>query len=85
MVQVIKPTQVIEKLTTQTVQGEVTINLNLTITLKQDGTVALMTEAAPTQQKNTAPEDEIPDTVFQIPDFESAEVLSDFGKDTAGR
>lgn len=70
MVQVIKT----ERVVTNTVQGEVTINLNLTITVNHDGTVQVGTSAK--QEKMI---DSIPDSIFAIPEFDSTEILNDFG------
>jgi hypothetical protein len=76
MVQVIKPLQVIrERFTTQTVQGEVTVNLNLTIKIEQDGTVRI------NSSESTA---EVSQSLFQIPEFEQEDLLSNFGKDISG-
>jgi hypothetical protein len=69
MVQVIKT----ERIVTNTVQGEVTINLNLTITVNHDGTVQVGTSAK--QEKI----DTIPDSIYTIPEFDSTEILNDFG------
>lgn len=75
MVQIIK-----SNVTTETVQGEITINLNLTITINQDGSVAV--GVAQEKKKLLTETPEIPDTRFIIPDFEgSSELLPDFGED----
>ncbi len=72
MPQHIMPSKIIHQhLTTNTVGGEVTINLNLTITINQDGTMALATTAMPQSQ-----EKEIPNIV---PEFETTDLLTNFG------
>jgi hypothetical protein len=88
MPKVITPPQVIHQhITTKTSQGEVTINLNLTITINADGTFqvgANASEHAPVV-KPKVEEKEVPDSIFTIPEFESTETLLDFGQDTGGR
>lgn len=60
------------QINTQTVQGEITVNLNLTITLNQDGTLSV----AETKKIE-------PDKVkYIIPDFQETELLSNFGEET---
>lgn len=70
MVQVIKSTHV----TTETIQGEVTINLNLTITVNQDGSVGVATSAKKPEEKEEKMR-------FEMPDFDSGEMLYGLGKD----
>ncbi len=67
-----QPTVIHQHLKTQTVAGEVTINLNLTITINQDGTVQIA--AAPKDEQ------QVPDSLYVIPEFDSNEMLSNFGK-----
>ena len=77
MVQLIKPLQVIrERFTTQTTQGEVTVNLNLTIRIEQDGTVRVNSGGS-TAEVSHSPES----NPFEIPDFEQESILHNFGKD----
>lgn len=66
------------QITTQTANGEITINLNLTITINQDGFLV----AAETI-KSKKSEIEVPDSVFAIPEFQSEKMLDDFGIDTS--
>ena len=80
MVQVIQSQIITERI--QTVQGEITVNLNLTITLNQDGSLGINVnpQQAATKQIEIP---EIEDTKFIIPDFFDGptELLSDFGED----
>jgi len=55
--------------TTQTVQGEVTINLNLTIKIDQDGKIGIFQDEE-TKKHN-----------FELPDLESNSTLIDFGNE----
>lgn len=61
MPNVLKPSTVVRNVTTQTVAGEVTVNLNIVLTL-QGGELSVSTQAQP-QDK------EIPDFVKQLPDW----------------
>lgn len=87
MPKVIQPAQVVHQhITTQTSQGEVTINLNLTITINADGTFQIganASEHVPIKPK--VEEKDVPDSIFAIPEFETTETLLDFGQDTGGR
>lgn len=67
------------QITTQTQNGEITINLNITLTLNQDG-FSVNTEA---KQVKKDIDVEIPDSLFAIPEFQSEKVLDGFGIDTA--
>jgi hypothetical protein len=81
MVQVIKSQIITERV--QTVQGEITVNLNLTITLNQDGSLSIgATPHSPIALKKIDP---VESTQFIIPDFDSpTELLSNFGEDVGG-
>jgi len=68
-------------LQTNTVAGEVTINLNLTITINQDGTVQVASAPEVPKQAQTQ-EKQIPDMVHTIPEFEQTDLLTNFGEDT---
>lgn len=72
MPQRLKPTSV--NFTTVTTQGEVTVNINLTLTIEMDQTGNLKVSAA---TKDT------PDYITQLPDWEPVkpEELIDFGED----
>ena len=72
MVQLFRPSRIVtERITTKTVQGEITVNLNLTITINQEGTV----------QVTASPTVELPkEDKFVIPEFSQEEILSDFGQ-----
>ncbi len=76
---IFKPTTIERHFTTSTTQGEVTVNINLTLKLEvgQDGEIKVAATAAPEapQIKTKKPE-----FSFQIPDFES-EQLIEFGRD----
>ncbi len=66
------------RVTTQTVQGEITVNLNLTITLNQDGSLNVGVD----QAKKTFDVPEIPDSKFIVPEFaDSSEILPDLGEE----
>lgn len=69
MPQLLKPTTVVREITTQTVQGEVTVNLNLVLTIHvdQDGTVGVKAE-------------NVPDFRETLPDWGEDEIL-EFGKE----
>lgn len=72
MPQLVKPTTVVREITTQTMQGEITVNLNLVLTIHvdQDGLVDV---------KATA-EEKIPDFRETLPDWGEGEML-EFGKE----
>jgi hypothetical protein len=74
MPQIIRPTTIVKQFTTQTVQGEVTINLNLVLTIHTDANGVISVDATPVPVK------EIAEYVPQIPDI-AVEDLIDFGKD----
>lgn len=79
MPSVIAPSKIIHHhLQTNTVAGEVTINLNLTITINQDGTVQVA--STPESSKGNS-EKHIPDMVHAIPEFEPTDLLSNFGEE----
>jgi hypothetical protein len=85
MPQVIKPTSVVKEqhFTTKTVDGEVTINLNLTLSIVVDQQGQISVSAAPEviQPKKEVIKKE-PEFVFQIPEVEvSSQELIDFGQD----
>lgn len=65
----------ITHIVTQTTQGEITVNLNLTITLNSDGTLGV-------SAKSEKPEAD--KTQFTIPEFEATESLIDFHDNPAG-
>lgn len=69
------------QIVTQTKEGEININLNITLTINQDG--VLVTTEADSKKTTKLPEKEIPDSLFAIPDFQSEKVLDDFGIDTS--
>jgi hypothetical protein len=73
------PSVVHHHIATNTVSGEVTINLNLTITINDNGAVQV---SATTEQPHAKPVEEkkIPDTVYAIPEFEATELLHGFGE-----
>lgn len=75
MVQIIKPSVIHERFTTQTIQGEVTVNLNLTIKIEQDGSVRINSGES-TAEVSHSPEV----NNFEIPDFEQENLLINFGK-----
>lgn len=77
MPSIIKPTTVVKQITTQTTQGEITVNLNLTITLCVDQTGEVSLKVAPT----AAPEQ--PEYLTHVPDWGpvNQEDLIEFGKD----
>ncbi len=67
------------QIVTETVQGEITINLNLTITLNQDGSLNIGVEQP---KKKTYDVPEIPDSKFIVPEFEdSSDILPDLGEE----
>jgi hypothetical protein len=68
MVQLINP-HIIERITTQTAAGEVTINLNLKIQL----------EGGTFQVSDTTAQEESDDVKWEIPDIETGELIS-FGQ-----
>lgn len=74
----IQPTTIVKEITTQTTQGEVTVNLNisLTIDINEFGEVSV-------GMSKKGVVDDIPDYIAQIPDIEtvSENDLIDFGKD----
>jgi len=74
---VAKPQIIHHHLQSQTVAGEITINLNLTITINQDGTVQIATGAPATP---VAIKD-VPDSVYAIPEFDATDVLANFGEE----
>ena len=74
MVQVVNPSTIIERLTIEKVPGELTINLNLNITVRQDGTVQVV--PAVKGVKEHVQDDP---TLFAIPDFTQEAVLPNFG------
>jgi hypothetical protein len=79
MPQVIKAPQIVTERITErinTVQGEITVNLNLTITINHDGSVQVGAKPS------TSTVEEVPDSTYIVPEFDSNELLSDFG---AGR
>ena len=81
MVQVIKPQIITERI--QTTHGEITVNLNLRITLNQDGSFGVETTPQQTAKKQQI-EDDVKSQEFLIPDFSSpTELLSDFGEDVS--
>ncbi len=68
------------QIVTETSQGEITINLNLTVTINQDGSLNVGVNAAPKKETYDVPE--IPDSKFIVPEFEStSELLPDFGEE----
>jgi hypothetical protein len=72
---VLTPPQIV----TQTANGEITINLNITLTLNQDG----FSVSAETKQVKKDINIEIPDSLFAIPEFQPEKMLDDFGIDTS--
>lgn len=74
-------THIIEREKIVTKDGEITINLNLTLTIKNDN-VAVTTNLDNSQQKpiktHYLKTDEEP--MFEIPDFEDNNTILDFGK-----
>ena len=75
MPNILKPTTVVKQITTQTTQGEVTVNLNLTITLCVDQTGEMSLKVAPTKAT--------PEYETHIPDWgpvDNADLI-EFGKD----
>jgi hypothetical protein len=69
--------QIVEKI--HTTNGEMTVNLNLTITLQQDGQIQIETQKS--EKKETIPVvDNSSKTVFEIPDFDTNDELINFGK-----
>lgn len=76
MPSILKPTTVVKHLTTQTSQGEVTVNLNLTITLCVDQAGEVSLKVAPTPKAT-------PEYETHIPDWGPVDNtdLIDFGKD----
>lgn len=72
---VTQPKVIHQHLTTQTSQGEVTINLNLTITINTDGTVSVGAQA-----QERPPIKDIPDSIYTIPNFDTEEILNNFGE-----
>lgn len=71
-----QPTIITEKI--QTNGGEITVNLNLNITLSDDGKVQI--KQIPTQ-KQELEEEFVPKTNFIMPDFGTNTILSNFGED----
>jgi hypothetical protein len=66
------------QIVTQTANGEITINLNITLTLNQDG-FSVSADAKPVKKDVDI---EIPDSLFAIPEFQSEKPLEGFGIDT---
>jgi hypothetical protein len=74
----IKSTTVEHTITTQTVQGEVTLNINLTLNITTDKNGELQVTAAPVVKPEI--KKETLDYVPLIPDFDVGELI-DFGQD----
>lgn len=82
----LRPQTVIKEhhFTTNSVQGEVTVNINLTVTLQVDQNGAITMSATPTVEPRVAKKEKsVPDYMFQIPDIEPVESgsLIEFGQD----
>lgn len=79
---VIRPTTTIIKeqhFTTQTERGEVTVNINLKLSLEVNGDGELSLKAEKLPDKKVV-DKEISDFVMQIPDEETGDLI-DFGKE----
>jgi hypothetical protein len=74
MPNVLRPSTVIRQITTETVQGEVTVNLNLTLTLHIDQSGDVSMNVSTTKPAET------PDYVPQIPDWDDGDLI-EFGKE----
>ncbi len=67
------------QIVTETSQGEITINLNLTISFNQDGSLNIGVE---TPKKAAYEKPEIPDSKFIVPEFEeTSELPPSFGEE----
>ena len=77
---IIKPTTVVKEhhFTTETQRGEITVNINLTLTLQVDQTGEIKVSATPTVEPSKRQQ-----PVMYIPELEPVNIneLIDFGKD----
>jgi len=82
-----------QQLTTETRNGEVTINLLLTIRIESDGTIGLSAAASPTPPREPGPRSfgptvppPPPDDDWAVPDLgDEPAILIEFGKEVEGR
>ena len=70
MAQICRNNTIEKHFITESKQGEMTLNINLKLTIEQNGNVSVA----------TSKEKEIPDYVMQVPDLEPINELIDFGK-----